>query len=324
MLRRGVVQLLVPVYVVVIAGAPVALALYPVLAAPEPWQKLALLTVAPAVFGLAYVLVAGALSRFTMRAVVAGTFPRDLGHRVYGPRRLYGLCWTAVYYCGPVYHAVLAVPALKRLVYRLFGYRGSLRFTVYPDTWVRDLPLLDVADDAYLSNKATIGTNICRRDGEIVVGTVRLGRRAMVGHLAMLAPGCVIEDDVEIGVGAAIGINVRIGEQSRVGPTAVVDHGALIGARCLIGTGSYIGKKAVIEAGVTIPSVFAVPERAVVRSQADVEDLRVVHRRTAELLVSPLRLEPPADAVPVSSTSPPPRERPAGSAPAAERYGPFE
>jgi hypothetical protein len=55
--------------------------------------------------------------------------------------------------------------------FRLFGYRGSMKFTVYPDTWIRDLPLLMFGEGAYVSNRATLRTNIvlsngyARRDG---------------------------------------------------------------------------------------------------------------------------------------------------------------
>jgi carbonic anhydrase/acetyltransferase-like protein (isoleucine patch superfamily) len=290
--RRIVVELLVVIYLAGIVGLPLVLAVYPVFAAPAGWQRIALLGLAPVVYGLTYPLIAGALARLTLGAIVAGRFPRDLGHRVYGPRRLYALCWTAVYYCGPIYHAVLAIPLLKRATLRLFGYRGSLRFTTYPDTWLRDLPLLDVNEGAYLSNKATIGTNMCLRDGTIVVDRVRIGRGVMIGHLAMLAPGSSMDDRAELGVGAALGIGVHVGEDSKIGPTCVVDHGAVVGRGCTIGTGSYVGKKAVIEDGVTIPAGFAVPERAVVRSQADVDDLRVVHRHTAELMA--MVIKPPS------------------------------
>jgi carbonic anhydrase/acetyltransferase-like protein (isoleucine patch superfamily) len=298
MSRGTLVRLLIPVYLVLIVGVPAAVAALPVLTAPALWQRVLAVALAPVIYGVAYVLVAGLLGRLTVRAIVPGKFPRDLGHAVYGPRRLYGLCWTAVYYCGPVYHAVLALPWLKRLTFRLFGYRGSLKFTTYPDTWIRDLPLLDVAEDAYLSNKATIGTNICRPDGSIVVGPVRIGRRAMVGHLAMLGPGCVIEDGVEIGVGAAIGLDVRVGAGSRIGPTAAIDHGATVGARCSVGAGAYVGKKAVIEDGVTVPPGFSVRGRAVVRSAADIAKMTVIHRRTMELMVSERPPEPLADRVP--------------------------
>ena len=44
----------------------------------------------------------------------------------------------------PIYFVALSHPvAQAALTFRLFGYRGQMDFTVYPDTWIRDLPLLD-------------------------------------------------------------------------------------------------------------------------------------------------------------------------------------
>jgi carbonic anhydrase/acetyltransferase-like protein (isoleucine patch superfamily) len=282
MLRRAVVTILVPVYLILIGGLPlVAVALLMRSAsAAGGWALVAAVLVAPSLYVVLYILVAGALARLTIRAIVQGRFPRDLGHPVYGPRRLYGLCWTAIYYCGPVYHALLAVPLLKRVGLRLFGYRGSLRFITYPDTWLRDLPLLDVADGVYLSNKATIGTNVCLRSGDIIVGPIRIGPRSLVGHLAIIGPGAVLEEDVEVGISAAIGIQVRIGAQTRVGPAAAVNHKSTVGANCTIGTGAQIGKGAVIGDGVTIPPGFIVPDGATVHGPADVQGLELVHRRS--------------------------------------------
>jgi acetyltransferase-like isoleucine patch superfamily enzyme len=282
MSRKTVVSSLVPIYLLLIGGVPAAGVAALLLSAwPSRTLVVGAAVLAPAVFVIAYILIAGSLARLTIGAIVPGRFPRDLGHRVYGPRRLYALCWTAIYYCGPVYNTLLAVPALKRVGLRLFGYRGSLRFVTYPDTWLRDLPLLDIADDAYLSNKATIGTNMCLKGGDIIVGRITIGARAMIGHLTMLAPGVRICEDVEIGVGAGIGLNVHIGIRSRVGPCVVLDHGSFIGANCTIGTRAYIGKKAVIGDGVTIPPGLVVPERAVVRNSDDLEGLKRPHRRPA-------------------------------------------
>src|SRR5690606_32657555 len=101
-------------------------------------------------------LISGLLSCPFQSAIIPGRFPRDLGESIYARRRLYGLCWTLVYYCKPVYAGWLAVPALKRLLFRLFGYRGPTDFTVYPDTWIRDLPLLHFGSGVYVANRATL------------------------------------------------------------------------------------------------------------------------------------------------------------------------
>ena len=279
-MQRRLIRALVPVYLVLIVGLPFAAALYPAMRAGSAPARLALLGLAPAVYALGYLLVAGALARLTIWAIVPGRFPRDLGHRVYGPRRLYGLCWTAIYYCGPLYHAVLAIPTLKRLVLRTFGYQGALDFIVYPDTWIRDLPLLHVESGAYLSNKATIGTNICLRNGDIVVGHIRVRGGALVGHLAMLGPGCDVGEGAEIGVGAALGMNVILGRGTKIGSCSRVNHGAVIGAGCDVGAVSYVGSKAVIADGVLIPPGSVIPARAVVQSAEDVRQLKLVKQRS--------------------------------------------
>lgn len=259
--RKTIVAALVPVYLVLIGGLPLVAAVLPVIAAPTwAWRTGALLAALP-VFLCCYVLVAATLSRLTRRAIVAGRFPRDLGHEVYGPRRLYAICWTAIYFCAPVYHAVLAVPTLKRITFRLFGYKGSLNFQTYPDTWIRDLPLLHIGEGAYLSNKATISPNMCLQNGSILIREVTIGARTMIGHLSMIAPGVTIGEDSEVGVGAGIGVNVRIGSRTHVDHTVVVDHSARIGDDCVVGTRAYIGRGAFIGDGVKVPPGAMVPSK---------------------------------------------------------------
>jgi carbonic anhydrase/acetyltransferase-like protein (isoleucine patch superfamily) len=271
--RGMMIRALVPVYLGLIAGAPLAMAILPVVAAPSPSWRIATLLVAVPIYCAAYVVIAGLLSRLTLRSIVAGKYPRDVSHDIYGPRRLYALCWTAIYYCAPIYHAVLAVPILKRAVFRLFGYRGSLNFQTYPDTWIRDLPLLTIGEGAYLSNKATVSPNMCLRNGKIIVIPVTIGPGTMIGHLTMIAPGVEIGSDSEVGVGAAVGVNVRIGSRTLVDHEVVIDHDVVIGDRCVVGTRAYIGRKAVVGNGVRVPPGAIVPARCVLATQLDVEAL---------------------------------------------------
>lgn len=85
---------------------------------------------------------------------------RALSCQQYVDRRLYGLCWSCLYYFTPIYYLVLSIPILKHIVFRAFGYKGSLNITLYADTWIRDLPLLEIGKGVYIANKATIGTNM--------------------------------------------------------------------------------------------------------------------------------------------------------------------
>lgn len=235
---RQLAAILVPTYLVLIYGAP---ALCLIGSRNLGWPLAALLVVlAP----LTFVGMAALLSMPHRRFVVEGRMPLDTGIPSYFHRRLHGLCWTSVYYSGPVYFAILSVPFLKRATFRAFGYRGSMNFTIYPDTWIRDLPLLDFGDGTYLSNKATIGSNmIFIRNGQkiIEVGRITTGKNAMVGHLAMIGPSTTIGNDVQIGVNTGIGRRVTIGDRAVIGDTVVLDHGSKVDPDGCVPTRSYVG-----------------------------------------------------------------------------------
>ena len=126
-------------YALIIVVVPFTLALAPLVLASTAGGRIAGLALAAVLYPLAYLLTCGLLSRPFWSAIKPGRFPRSLSHPVYFGRRLYGLCWTAVYY-SPFYWLYLSVPTLKWLTFRLFGYRGQMDFTLYPDTWIRDLP----------------------------------------------------------------------------------------------------------------------------------------------------------------------------------------
>jgi carbonic anhydrase/acetyltransferase-like protein (isoleucine patch superfamily) len=271
--RRLLVRILVPVYLVVLHGVPLGLAAAVVVANGSLVMRGVSIAIASVVYIVTLPLLAGLMCRFTIGAVVAGRFPRDVGHRVYGPRRLYALCWTTVYYHPLAYHVVLALPWLKHLTFRLFGYTGATDFTVYPDTWIRDLPLLTVGSGAYLSNKATISPNMCLHDGSILVRRVTIGAGTLVGHGAMVAPGVVIGAQCEIGVSTQLAIDVRIDAGARVGHCCSIDRSVVIGSRSRLRERTDVGAHAVIGAKISTVFGLIVPARATVDGQCDVNEL---------------------------------------------------
>jgi carbonic anhydrase/acetyltransferase-like protein (isoleucine patch superfamily) len=220
-------------------------------------------------FVLLFPLLSGLVSKFGVSGIKKGIFPREALHPVYLRRRIYGLCWTQVFYFSPLYAIVMAVPLFRKIVFRLFGYRGALNFITYPDTWIRDLPLLTLGEGAYLSNKATIGTNICLSNGSILVDKIDVGPKALVGHLTMLAPGVKVGEQSEIGVGSAIGIRTRIGKNVKIDPTCAISHGVIIGDHAEIGAHSYIGLRVEIAAGLKVPAGANIPAGTILGKQED-------------------------------------------------------
>lgn len=216
---------------------------------------------APMVWSVTFVVSAGILSLPHQSSIVAGKFRRNVSDRLYFHRRLYGLCWTAVYYNKPVYFICLTIPPFKWLTFRLFGYRGSMAFTLYPDTWIRDLPLLHFDDGVYVSNRATLGTNIVLSNGYLLVQGITLGANSLVGHLAMLAPGVELKAGAEIAVGSGIGIKTTLGEDAFVGPCCTIEHGVCLEDRCRVGSHSYVGTASRIPARSHVPAGSVIPSR---------------------------------------------------------------
>ncbi|MGA2871059.1 MAG: hypothetical protein ABSF34_18100 [Verrucomicrobiota bacterium] len=237
---------------VLICGTPALMAWLPIRLLPGIWI-FAGVFFAPFIYALGFVLTAGLLSRPFRSGIVAGKFPRDLSHPVYRKRRYYGICWTALYYCKPIYYLCLTIPWLKWLTFRLFGYRGQMDFTVYPDTWLRDLPLLDLGKGVYIANRATLGTNMPLNNGKILVEGIKIGSRSLVGHLTMLAAGVELGEDTQIESGCALGMFVKMGSRCGLGGTVTVEHYAQIGDDAFMGTSSYLGFRARLPNGATIP-----------------------------------------------------------------------
>lgn len=220
-------------------------------------------------------VIAGLLSLAHRHAIVPGRFPTDVGHRIYFHRRLYGLCWTTVYYSGPIYAFVLAAPWQRRLVLWLFGYRGASDVVFYTDTWIRDLPLLDLGPGVYLSNKATIGTNIILMNREILVRPIRIGARSLVGHLVIVGTGVELGSDVEIGLATSLGVATRVDDGAHVGPCCGLEHRVSVGAGARIGARSYLGSRVVIGPGVQVPADSRIPAGTKILGEADLARLRV-------------------------------------------------
>jgi carbonic anhydrase/acetyltransferase-like protein (isoleucine patch superfamily) len=268
-MRKVLFFVLSPIYVLVIFGAPLTVcgALYMLPSSAS--LRLVTLLIAPLVYTLLFLLFASLLSLPHQRAIVAGRFPRDVNHPVYFHRRLYGLCWTAVYYFSPIYFLALSLPVLKTLLFRGFGYRGDMGFTTYPDTWIRDLPLLKLGKGAYLSNKATIGTNIALPDGTILVEPVSVEDNALVGHLVMLAPGTKVRRGAEVGVGTMVGMKTTIGEGAKINPGCSIEHGVKLGAGVKVGSVTYIASAVEVAPDIVIPSGVTIPARMRITRQEE-------------------------------------------------------
>lgn len=251
---------------------PFLLSILPYYFAPtESVQKLVFLLISPITFALTFIVLAGLVSRLGQAGIVPGKFPRIAEHPIYALRRIYGAAWSQLYYFKPLYAICLAIPTLRWVVFRLFGYKGNLDITVFPDSWIRDLPLLDFGKGVYLANRATLGSNMCLTDGSILIGKMKFGEGALIGHMVLIALGSRVGKKSEFGVNAAGGIRINVGDNVSVRPRSNLNHGCIIGNNCIIGTAALVGLKAEIGEGIEIRSGASIPPGAIIKTQEEAD-----------------------------------------------------
>ncbi len=267
------VRWLVAPFVLVIFGLPLAVVVVPLVLWPDARLLAATAVAGPMIYSVLFVLTAGLLSIPFQKAIIPGKFPRDLLHPVYGKRRLYGLCWTCVFHNKPIYSICLSIPSLKTMMFRLFGYRGSMDFTVYADSLIGDLPLLDFGAGTDVADRVSLGTSVVLGNGDVLVDRIRLGRETLVGRSSMLGPGVVTGDRSQVGVGVALGRRVVLGDGCVVDSMCGLGDGSRIGARAVVGSMSCIGSEASVGPDLELPPASIVPAHAQVNNYCDVDAL---------------------------------------------------
>jgi len=280
-LFSGVIaRLLILIAFPLIYGLPVLIMSELLSLSTPTWLRVVLILTTPLTFSTLVVLIAGTMSLPCQPAIIRSKYPHDLNYPLYALRRLYGIALSSVLYFRPLFNLILLVLPLKILMFRIFGYRGSMDFVVYPDTWIRDLPLLDFGKGVYLANRVTLGSNIVLSSGEIYTDRITIGENTMIGHLSLLGPGCSFGKDTEIGVACDLGIGITIGDRTKIGPTSGIDHGCRIGNDVRIGTRSHIGKFCQINDGVRLPPGSIIPKKSIVNTQEDVDRFAVIPQPT--------------------------------------------
>ncbi len=87
-------------------------------------------------------------------------------------------------------------------------------------------------------DRIEIGADSNIQDGAVLHGTldewpVLIGERVSIGHRATVH-GCILEDDVLVGMGATVLDGARVGKGSLIGAGAVVREGAIIPPNSLV------------------------------------------------------------------------------------------
>lgn len=207
------------------------------------------------------------IAKIFIKDIKKGIFKRSLELKEYRVRRYYGLIFTSLYYSPFLYHLILNITWLKRVYFKGMGMKTTGNFTIYPDTWIRDLCLCSIGENAYISNKATIGTNIVMDKNRIYVNGIEISDNVIIGHSAMIGCGVKIGHNSSIGVLTAIGLSSIIGFDCKIGANNTIGHGILIGNNVITGKNVHIGDGVKISDNIVINDETIIPQYTVINSQ---------------------------------------------------------
>lgn len=189
-------------------------------------------------------------------------------------------------YNSALMHFILSDDELKQLFFRTFGYKGSLNFRIYPNAWLRDLPLLDIGENAYLGDGILLGTNQVSQDQEfITVGEIKIGAWTILDQKVSIGYDCSIGANCKIGLETAIGIHGYIGDYCVIEERCTLGHGVKIADQVKIGQCSHIGNMSIIESGVVLGNDSKIPPFSKVTPHG------IFNRRTGKPLTPPVKEE---------------------------------
>lgn len=194
-------------------------------------------------------------------AIAPGRFRRDLTDARYQARVCYTKALRRFVYDGAAFEEILATPDLKLLFFRTFGYKGSMNFTLYPDCWIKDLPLLEFGEKAYLADGVVLGTNQVSHDQEfITVAGITVESLAVIDQEVMLGYGSRIGEGCAISVRCIIGMRSQLGAGTSMAPRSTVGHHCHVGEFAQIGHEAFIGNFSQVDSRVVVPDYTKIPQ----------------------------------------------------------------
>lgn len=188
-----------------------------------------------------------------VKNIKEGRFKRESQNPNYLSRLEYTKTLRLFVYNPACMNTILMDAELKELFFRTFGYRGNVNFTIYPNAWLRDLPLLDIGKNTYLADGILLGTNQVSTDQQfITVGKISIGDHTIIDQRGAIGYSTNIGKNCTLGLRFAIGIKGSIGNNTSTGEMVAIGHGVKIGNNVSIGQGTIIGNMSTIDDDITI------------------------------------------------------------------------
>ncbi len=192
-----------------------------------------------------------------------GKFKRGPDDPIYVHRGYYTRMLKSFLTDYKLMNAILTDKKLQTRFFRVFGYEGEVDFTLYPQCWIRDLPLLQIGKMSYLGDGIVLGTNKVSIDQKTVkVGRITIGDHTIIDQDCMLGYSTHIGHHTAIGVRSCIGVKTHIGNNCRIAEIVNIGHCCNIGNDVSIGQVSAIGNFTTIADGTKIPAFSRIPPKS--------------------------------------------------------------
>ncbi|EAY25154.1 LbetaH domain-containing protein [Microscilla marina] len=192
--------------------------------------------------------------------IKTGRFKRDVNQVTYQYRVTYTQHLRNYMYDPARLNVIFSDASLQHLFFRTFGYQGNTRFTIYPNAWLRDLPLLDIGENVYFGDGILLGTNqISENQQFIKVGRIRIGKNTIFDQHCSVGLDTQIGQDVQVRFKSSIGLKCTLGNSITVGECSIVGHRAQLGDRVRLGLNTKLGNFVRVDDDVVIGDFQIIP-----------------------------------------------------------------
>ncbi len=215
----------------------------------EVWQRIAARTYWP--IGIVPTFVTFALTLVVEVAILGAFLPR------LSPGR-YPLMKHPIFFVWLVrsmLRRLLFVPGLKWFLFasntlrflslRALGAHVAFDANMSADVDILDPWLLTVEKGATIGARAMLASHYVER-GELVLGPIVVGVRALVGSEVLVGPSVTIGAGATIKPGTSLSVGVSVGQEAQIGPSAFIDAGVQIGRNARVRTRAYVDRKRIV------------------------------------------------------------------------------
>jgi carbonic anhydrase/acetyltransferase-like protein (isoleucine patch superfamily) len=140
---------------------------------------------------------------------------------------------------------ILSSNVLRFLALRGLGARVAFASNMSNDVDVLDPSLLEVGAGATIGARCIVSGHYVK-EGKLVLGTIRVGDRALLALDVAVGPGTTIGEDAVLHAKVSLSVGVTIGAGARIGGGAVIDTKSTVGAHARVATRSYLPPRTVV------------------------------------------------------------------------------